>query len=72
MTSIQISDITGLSFPYNVYICDVFGNQCILVATILDGVPPAETIYLPPLFNSAPAVGVRIVSHDCERFKIVN
>ena len=71
MTSIQITDISGLTFPYNIYVCDVFGNQCILVATVNTNVPPTNQIYLPPLFNTAPAVGVKIISHDCEKFEIV-
>ncbi len=71
MTSIQITEISGLTYPYDIYVCDVFGNQCLLVATINSDVPPVNTLVLPPQFNTAPAVGVKIVSHDCVKFNIV-
>lgn len=72
MTAIDITNIVGLTFPYNIYVCDVYGNQCILIATINTGVPPPNIIVLPIQFNTAPAVGINIVTSDgCERFEIV-
>ena len=72
MTSIEITNITGLSYPYQIYVCDVFGNQCVLIATINTSVPPSNNFILPSQFNSAPAVGVKIITSDgCERFEIV-
>jgi hypothetical protein len=73
MTSIEITNISGLSYPYEIYVCDVFGNQCVLIATINTSVPPSNSFILPSQFNNAPAVGVKIItSNDCERFEIVN
>lgn len=73
MTQIQINNVTGVSLPYDMYICDVFGNNCILVATISNPIPPSLTITLPPIFNTAPAVGVKIIGSDgCEKFVIIN
>lgn len=71
MTSIDLYSISGLVYPYTVYVCDVYGNQCILVSIISSNVPPVNTILLPPQFNNAPAVGIKVVTTDgCERFKI--
>ncbi len=72
MTSLKFSQITGLNFPYTIYICDVYGAQCILVAYIDTNVPIMNTFVLPPQFNTAPAIGVKVITSDgCERFKII-
>ena len=62
MTSIEIANITGLSYPYQIYVCDVFGNQCVLIATINTSVPPSTNFILPSQFDNAPAVGVKITA----------
>jgi len=72
MTQLHIHNITGVTLPYDIYICDVYGNQCILVATINVAVPPAITIILPIEFNTAPAIGIKIITPDCEKFLILN
>ena len=71
MTSIEITSITGsITMPYTVYACDVYGNNCIIVASIGTTVPPSNTIILPYQFNTAPAVGIKIITMDgCERFE---
>ena len=69
MKSIDITNITGLNFPYTIYACDIYGNNCILIATITTSVPPINSIVLPYQFNSAPAVGIKIITFDnCEKF----
>jgi hypothetical protein len=74
MTSIEITSITGsITMPYTVYACDVYGNNCIIVASIGTTVPPSNTIILPYQFNTAPAVGIKIITMDgCERFETFN
>ena len=73
MKSITLYNIVGLSNPYTVYVCDVYGNNCILLATISTSVPPYNQIILPPQFDSAPSVGVKIITSDgCEVFHVVN
>jgi hypothetical protein len=58
MTSIELTVITGsITIPYSIYACDVYGNNCVIIATIVTTVPPTNTIFLPPQFNTAPAVG---------------
>jgi len=39
MTALVFNNIIGLNQPYTVYVCDVFGNQCILLAYIATTVP---------------------------------
>lgn len=69
MTSIEITNISGLTYPYTVYVCNIYGLSCILVATINAPVPASVTIPLPPEFLMAPAVGIKLIaSNGCERF----
>jgi len=71
MKSITLTNITGLNNPYSIYTCDVYGNNCVLVSSILTSVPPSITIFLPPYFDTSPAVGILIVTSDgCDRFEI--
>ena len=73
MSTIEINGITGVTLPYDVYVCDVYGNQCVLVSTIDSTVPPVITITLPSQFDSAPAVGLKIIdSIGCQKFGILN
>ena len=62
MTSIELTNIVGLTYPYTVYVCNVYGLSCILVATINAPVPASVTITLPPLFLMAPAVGIKLIA----------
>ena len=72
MTSLQFTNISGLNFPYTVYVCDVYGGHCILMAYIDTNVPINNTFVLPPQFNTAPAIGIKIITSDgCEKFKII-
>jgi hypothetical protein len=69
MTSIILNSITGLNYPYDVYVCDVYGNNCGYVAQIDTNVPAPVEIVLPIPFNLAPAVGIKIITSDgCEKF----
>ena len=69
MTSIQLNSITGLNYPYDVYVCDVYGNNCGFISTISTSVPAPVEIVLPIPFNYAPAVGIKIITSDgCEKF----
>lgn len=71
MVTIDITTITGLTQPYNVYICNVYEQNCVLVSTINTIVTSPINIPLPTQYSTAPAVGVRIVASDgCSRFKV--
>ena len=73
MRIVTLNSINGLNFPYDIYVCDVYGNNCVLVSTISSSVPPTNTILLPSQFDMAPSVGVKIITSDnCEKFKIID
>ena len=72
MTQIEITGVFGVTLPYNLYVCDVYGNQCVLLATVNVSVPPAISMLLPTQFDSAPSVGVKIIDFlGCEKFGII-
>lgn len=73
MGSIIINSIINVSPPYNIYACNVYGNYCMLLATVTNVIPPPITIVIPTPYDSAPALGVKIVSlnESCEELKIL-
>jgi hypothetical protein len=73
MAQIQIQTTSFIFTSYNVFVCDVYGNQCVLVANVPPPQPPTITITIPSQFNTAPAVGIKLIdSLGCEIFKIVD
>ena len=73
MTSIILNTIIGLNYPYDIYVCDVYGNNCGYISQINTPVPASVEIVLPPPFNMSPAVGIKIITSDgCERFKVID
>ena len=69
MTSIILNSITGLNYPYDIYVCDVYGNNCGYISQINTPVPASVEIVLPPPFDMSPAVGIKIITSDgCEKF----
>ena len=72
MTQLQINNVTGLTLPYEIYICNVYGNNCVLVATVNTLIPPQAIITLPVEFDTAPAIGVKVVNSTCEKLFILN
>lgn len=63
MTKIQINNITGVEYPVNVYVADVYGNNRVFLTTISTGPVPPIVFYtnLPSIFDTAPAVMVIII-----------
>ena len=73
MTSITLNSIIGLTYPYDVYVCDVYGNNCGYIVQINTSVPSSVEVVLPPPFDMAPAVGIKIITSDgCERFRVID
>ena len=73
MLVIQLNSITGATPPYNLFICDVYGNQCVVLATINTPIPPSITLNVPSQFNNVPAIGLKIIDYyGCEQFEIIN
>jgi hypothetical protein len=71
MTQLIISNVTGITSPYEIYVCNVYGNSCVLVATVNTPIPPQVEITLSAPFDTAPAIGVKIVNPYCEKFVLL-
>lgn len=71
MTQIEILGVSGATYPLNIFACDVYQNQCILIATLYSAPVSPVIITLPPQFDSSPAVGILIRDNNgCEKFEI--
>ena len=44
MAQLIISNLSGYTLPVNLYGCDAYGNQCILISVITTPIPPQITI----------------------------
>ena len=65
MTQVTINSIVGLIPPYSGFACDVYGNQCVYIGQIT--VTPI-TITLPSQFDTAPAIGLKLIdTTGCEK-----
>jgi hypothetical protein len=75
MTQIRIDMITGGTFPINVYIADIYGNNKTFLSVIDPGPVPPVIRYnsiIPPLFSTAPSIMLILEdSNNCEIFKIL-
>lgn len=71
MTQVFITNITGLTPNYEIYACNVYGDDCVLLDNLGSSVPPIVNYILPPSFDTVPAIGLKIVSNGCERFHIL-
>jgi hypothetical protein len=71
MLLLEINGITGGELPINLYACNVYQSQCVLIGVITTPVPPSVSFVLPPQFNTAPAIGILLQdANNCERFEI--
>jgi hypothetical protein len=74
MTQVRIEMVTG-AVPILVYVADVYGNNQSLIGTITNTgvIPPAARFYPPSLFDSAPAIMLKLVDDNgCEKFEILD
>lgn len=65
MVSVDITLVSGLTPPYNIYVCDIYGNNCVLTSTIFVVVPPTINVFLPAPYMNSPAVMVKIIASNC-------
>lgn len=77
MKQIRIVDISGATYPVDVYIADVNGNFQTYLGTITSGdAPPPDVNYttqIPPIFNTAPAIMLLMIdANGCRIFKILD
>jgi hypothetical protein len=71
MNSVTINTIS-LNPYYIIYVCDIYGNNCVFNSIIPQTVPPSITIGLPSQFQNVSAVGIKIVNgENCEKFEVV-
>jgi hypothetical protein len=67
---VTIYTISGLTTPFSGYCCDVYGNQCSYIG-IISSLP--TTITLPIQFNTAPAIGLKLIKDNgCEIIETIN
>lgn len=76
MSQIILNLVTsGSTYPIQVYVSDVYGNNSVLVDTITSGpIPPDVYITsVPEIFDTAPQVMVTMIdANDCSVFHIVD
>lgn len=80
MRQIRITEITGATYPVDVFIADVYGNNQTYLGTITSGDAPNPpfssvnyTTQIPSIFNTAPAIMLLMVdSLGCRIFKILD
>ena len=76
MVQIRITEISGGTYPVQVYIADVYGNNQVLIGTINSGpVPPVQTYnsVIPAIFQTAPQIMLKLIDgNGCELFKILD
>lgn len=74
MTQIRIDGITGVTYPVDLYVADIYGNNRYFLATISSGPVPPELAYttLPAIFDNAPSVMLIMIDvNDCQTFEIL-
>jgi hypothetical protein len=77
MRQIRITDITGVTYPVNVYVSDLNGNNESFLGTITSATAPnpyftnvTYTTQIPSIFNTAPAIMLTMIdSVGCKIFK---
>jgi hypothetical protein len=75
MTQVRITEISGGTYPIDVYISDVYGNYQTLLGTIDPGPVPPIVEYntvIPSIFNTAPEIMLTLTdSNGCSIFKLL-
>jgi hypothetical protein len=75
MVQIRITNISGGTYPIDVFISDIYGNNEYYLTQITSGpVPPTlfYTAIIPPIFETASEIRLRLVdANGCEMFEIL-
>ena len=75
MVQIRITNISGGTYPIDVYISDVYGNNQSYLTRIESGPVPPTLFYtanIPPIFDTAPEIMLKLVdANGCEMFEII-
>jgi hypothetical protein len=72
---VVVTEISGGTYPINVFISDVYGNYETFLGTINSGPVPPNIEYntvIPPIFQTAPEILLKMVdANNCQVFKIL-
>ena len=75
MRQVRITEISGGTYPINIYISDVYGNNQTLLGTINTGPVPPIIEYntvIPSIFNTAPEIMLTLTDNNgCSIFKLL-
>ena len=75
MIQVRITEISGGTYPIQVILSDIYGNNATTLATINPGpVPPVQTYNstIPSIFETAPEILLTLIdSNGCQIFKIL-
>jgi len=75
MVQIRITEISGGTYPIQVILSDIYGNNATTLATINPGpVPPVQTYNstIPSIFQTAPEIMLTLIDNNgCQLFKIL-
>ena len=76
MIQVRITNISGGTYPIDVYIADVYGNNQTLLGTINPGPVPPTVEYnstIPSIFETAPEIMILLTdANNCSVFKILD
>ena len=77
MVQVRITEISGGTYPIQVYLSDVYGNHETLIGTIPTGTTVPPTIFyntvIPSIFQTAPEIMLTLVdANNCRIFKILD
>ena len=76
MIQVRITEITGGTYPIDVYISDVYGNNQTLLGTINPGPVPPIVEYntvIPSIFDTAPQIMLTLTDNNgCSIFKLLD
>jgi ABC-type glycerol-3-phosphate transport system substrate-binding protein len=67
MIQVRITEISGGTYPIDVYISDVYGNYQTLLGTINTGPVPPTVEYnntIPSIFNTAPEIMLTLTDNN--------
>lgn len=77
MVQVRLTEISGGTYPIQVYIADVYGNYPFLLSTLSTGTTVPPIIYynttIPAIFQTAPQIMLKLVdANGCEAIKILD
>jgi hypothetical protein len=77
MVQVRITQITGGTYPINVFISDIYGNNQFSLGTISTGTTVPPTLYynstIPAIFQTAPQIMLKLVdANGCESIRILD